>query len=67
VDIVLTVGAAAYQAGGVGVSDNQSAVAWLKEHLSPGDTVLLKASRAAGLDTVARGLARIRRAESDGR
>jgi UDP-N-acetylmuramoyl-tripeptide--D-alanyl-D-alanine ligase len=35
------------------VADNQEALAWLREHLAPGDVVLFKASRAAGLEVVA--------------
>lgn len=37
--------------------DNQSAVAALKESLKPGDTVLVKASRSAGLEEVVNALA----------
>ena len=37
----------------VSVPDNQSAVAAIVERLRPGDVVLVKASRAAGLQTVA--------------
>ncbi len=35
------------------VEDNDQAVAWLTEHLQPGDVVLVKASRGARLDQVA--------------
>ncbi len=35
------------------VPDNDAAVAWLREHLAPGDVVLVKASRGAQLDQVA--------------
>ena len=38
------------------VEDNDRALAWLREHLGPGDVVLLKASRAAALETVAEAL-----------
>ncbi len=38
------------------VPDNDQALAWLREHLRPGDVVLLKASRAAALETVAEAL-----------
>jgi UDP-N-acetylmuramoyl-tripeptide--D-alanyl-D-alanine ligase len=56
VDIVVAVGAAARPAGGVGVSDVHAALSWLEDHLHADDTVLVKASRAAGLDVVARAL-----------
>jgi UDP-N-acetylmuramoyl-tripeptide--D-alanyl-D-alanine ligase len=35
------------------VEDNDAALAWLREHLRPGDVVILKASNAAGLSLVA--------------
>ena len=35
------------------VTDNDEALAWLREHVEPGDVVLFKASRAAALETVA--------------
>jgi UDP-N-acetylmuramoyl-tripeptide--D-alanyl-D-alanine ligase len=38
------------------VADNDEALAWLREHVQPGDVVLLKASRAAALETVAEAL-----------
>jgi len=38
------------------VADNDEALAWLREHVRPGDVVLLKASRAAALETVAEAL-----------
>ncbi|HEX5772251.1 MAG TPA: UDP-N-acetylmuramoyl-tripeptide--D-alanyl-D-alanine ligase, partial [Nocardioidaceae bacterium] len=38
------------------VDDNDEALAWLREHLEPGDVVLFKASRAAGLEKVAEAL-----------
>ncbi len=38
------------------VADNDEAVAWLREHLHPGDVVLVKASRAAALERVAEAL-----------
>ena len=38
------------------VEDNTAALAWLRANLRPGDVVLLKASRAAGLETVAEAL-----------
>jgi UDP-N-acetylmuramoyl-tripeptide--D-alanyl-D-alanine ligase len=38
------------------VADNDEAVAWLREHLQPGDVVLVKASRAAALERVAEAL-----------
>lgn len=42
--------------GGTLVADNEAAVAWLREHLRPGDAVLVKASRGARLDEVAAAL-----------
>lgn len=38
------------------VPDNDEALAWLREHLRPGDVVLVKASRAAALERVAEAL-----------
>ncbi|GAB2757978.1 UDP-N-acetylmuramoyl-tripeptide--D-alanyl-D-alanine ligase [Nocardioides pakistanensis] len=38
------------------VPDKDSALTWLRGHLRPGDVVLLKASRAAGLETLAEAL-----------
>jgi len=38
------------------VEDNEQALAWLRANLLPGDVVLLKASRAAALETVAESL-----------
>jgi UDP-N-acetylmuramoyl-tripeptide--D-alanyl-D-alanine ligase len=38
------------------VGDNEQALAWLREHVRPGDVVLFKASRAAALETVAEAL-----------
>jgi UDP-N-acetylmuramoyl-tripeptide--D-alanyl-D-alanine ligase len=38
------------------VEDNDRALAWLRDHVRPGDVVLLKASRAAALETVAEAL-----------
>jgi len=38
------------------VADNQEALAWLREHLAPGDVVLFKASNAAALGPVAEAL-----------
>ena len=38
------------------VTDNDEALAWLREHLRPGDVVLVKASRAAALERVAEAL-----------
>jgi UDP-N-acetylmuramoyl-tripeptide--D-alanyl-D-alanine ligase len=62
VDIVLAVGAAAHPAGGIGVSDIDSALTWLTDHLRPDDTVLVKGSRAAELDVIARALNLVPRA-----
>jgi UDP-N-acetylmuramoyl-tripeptide--D-alanyl-D-alanine ligase len=56
VDTVVAVGAPAHPAGGVPVPDTASAIAWLLNRLQPDDTVLVKASRSARLDTVARAL-----------
>ena len=38
------------------VADNDEALAWLRQHLRPGDVVLVKASRAAALERVAEAL-----------
>ena len=38
------------------VEDNDQALAWLRDHVRPGDVVLLKASRAAALETVGEAL-----------
>jgi UDP-N-acetylmuramoyl-tripeptide--D-alanyl-D-alanine ligase len=38
------------------VTDNDEALAWLRQHLRPGDVVLVKASRAAALERVAEAL-----------
>jgi UDP-N-acetylmuramoyl-tripeptide--D-alanyl-D-alanine ligase len=57
VDIVLTVGGAAHPAGGVPVEDVPAALAWLDAHLRRDDTLLVKASRAAGLDRITQALA----------
>ena len=37
----------------VRVDDNEAAVSWLRDHVGPGDVVLVKASRGAVLDQVA--------------
>jgi UDP-N-acetylmuramoyl-tripeptide--D-alanyl-D-alanine ligase len=61
-DIVVAVGETARLiaegagAGAVALADNDAAVDWLREHLTSGDVVLLKASRAAYLDEVAAAL-----------
>ncbi|PRY55941.1 UDP-N-acetylmuramoyl-tripeptide--D-alanyl-D-alanine ligase [Glycomyces artemisiae] len=58
-DIVVAVGAEARLLaegagkGAVALPDNGSAADWLRDRLAPGDVVLVKASRAAGLDEVA--------------
>lgn len=59
VDILLTVGAAAHPAGSIAFDDPRSALTWLEVHLRPDDTVLVKASRAAGLDVIARAVRRV--------
>jgi UDP-N-acetylmuramoyl-tripeptide--D-alanyl-D-alanine ligase len=62
-DVVLAVGEAARPiADGAGeravaLAGNDAAVDWLRSHLAAGDVVLVKASRAAGLDEVAAALA----------
>jgi UDP-N-acetylmuramoyl-tripeptide--D-alanyl-D-alanine ligase len=62
-DLVLTVGdPAAVIADGAGekalaLPDTPTAIDWLRTHLSPGDVVLVKASRGARLDQVAAALA----------
>ena len=38
------------------VEDNDQALTWLRDHVRPGDVVLLKASRAAALETVGEAL-----------
>jgi UDP-N-acetylmuramoyl-tripeptide--D-alanyl-D-alanine ligase len=40
----------------VPMPDNAAAIAWLREHLRPGDVVLIKASRGARLDEIAAAL-----------
>ncbi|WP_370363914.1 UDP-N-acetylmuramoyl-tripeptide--D-alanyl-D-alanine ligase [Catenulispora sp. GP43] len=61
-DIVVAVGdaarpiAAAAGARAVTLPDNDTAVAWLREHVAAGDVVLVKASRGGRLDEVAAGL-----------
>nr|BFE59976.1 UDP-N-acetylmuramoyl-tripeptide--D-alanyl-D-alanine ligase [Dactylosporangium thailandense] len=61
-DVVLTIGEAARAlAAGAGaravpLTGNDAAVDWLREHLTAGDVVLVKASRAARLDEVAAAL-----------
>jgi UDP-N-acetylmuramoyl-tripeptide--D-alanyl-D-alanine ligase len=57
VDVVLAVGATARPAGGLRVSDIPSALTWLHNHLRPDDTVLVKASRAAEFDIIAKTIA----------
>lgn len=61
-DVVVTVGqatrplAAAIGKRAVALPDNAAAVDWLRANLTPGDVVLVKASRAARLDEVAAAL-----------
>ncbi len=58
-DIVIAVGAGAHAiAAGAGdwsvaADDRAAAIRWLRDHLTTGDVVLIKASRGAGLDAVA--------------
>jgi len=56
VDVLLAVGEAAWPTGGEPLADREAALAWLRAHVGPGDTVLVKGSRAVGLDAVAAGL-----------
>ena len=56
VDVVLAVGEGAWPTGGEPVPDREAALAWLRAEVGPGDTVLVKGSRAVGLDAVAAGL-----------
>ncbi|WP_166134948.1 UDP-N-acetylmuramoyl-tripeptide--D-alanyl-D-alanine ligase [Nocardioides ochotonae] len=56
VDVLLAVGEAAWPTGGEPVADRDAALAWLRAHVGPGDTVLVKGSRAVGMDAVAAGL-----------
>ncbi|MEV5967603.1 UDP-N-acetylmuramoyl-tripeptide--D-alanyl-D-alanine ligase [Kribbella sp. NPDC051952] len=62
-DVVVAVGTGAGAiAGGAGergvpLADNDAAIDWLRNHLAPGDVVLIKASRGAHLDEVAAALA----------
>jgi len=62
-DVVVAIGEAARPiADGAGqravaLADNDAAVDWLRSHIAAGDVVLVKASRAAGLDEVAAALA----------
>lgn len=62
-DIVVAVGenvrplAAGAGARGVALADNDAAIDWLRDHLGPGDVVLIKASRGAHIDEVAAALA----------
>lgn len=56
VDVVVSVGAEAHPAGGVRVADIPAALTWLDGNLHPDDTVLVKASRAAQLDLIAKAL-----------
>lgn len=70
VDVVLAVGPAAQAiAEGAGeravvTADNEAAVQWLREHVSAGDVVLVKASREGRLDEVASALAAFERRTS---
>ena len=62
-DVVVAVGenvrpvAAGAGARGVALADNDAAIDWLRDHLAPGDVVLIKASRGAHIDEVAAALA----------
>jgi len=56
IDVVVAVGPVARPAGGVGLPIREDALGWLGREVRPDDTVLVKASRAAGLDVVAAAL-----------
>jgi UDP-N-acetylmuramoyl-tripeptide--D-alanyl-D-alanine ligase len=62
-DIVVAVGenvrplAVGAGARGVALANNDAAIDWLRDHLAPGDVVLIKASRGAHIDEVAAALA----------
>jgi UDP-N-acetylmuramoyl-tripeptide--D-alanyl-D-alanine ligase len=64
VDELVTVGAPDYGAGRA-VEDLDAALALLGAELAPGDVVLVKASRAAGLDRLASALLDSRREERE--
>jgi UDP-N-acetylmuramyl pentapeptide synthase len=56
VDVVVSVGAAAagiaLAAGGLPMAGRDDALAWLADELEPGDAVLVKGSRAGGLEAL---------------
>jgi UDP-N-acetylmuramyl pentapeptide synthase len=56
VDIVMAVGPLSRRYGGRWYPDSAAAVAGLADVLRPGDAVLVKASRSAGLETVVEAL-----------
>jgi len=65
IDVVVGVGAPAreYDADEL-VADPGEAAEWLDAHLEPGDAVLVKGSRAVGMETIAAELRAVRGAES---
>ena len=48
------------------VADPGEAAEWLDSHLEPGDVVLIKGSRAVGMETIARDLRAVRGADREG-
>ena len=67
VDVVVGIGAPArdYDADEL-VADPGEAAEWLDSHLEPGDVVLIKGSRAVGMETIAPELAAVRGADREG-
>jgi UDP-N-acetylmuramoyl-tripeptide--D-alanyl-D-alanine ligase len=67
VDVVVGIGAPArdYDPDEL-VADPGEATEWLDSHLEPGDVVLIKGSRAVGMETIAPELSALRGAEREG-
>jgi UDP-N-acetylmuramoyl-tripeptide--D-alanyl-D-alanine ligase len=67
VDVVVGIGAAArdYDPDEL-VADPGEAAEWLDSHLEPGDVVLIKGSRAVGMETIAPELSAVRGVEREG-
>jgi UDP-N-acetylmuramoyl-tripeptide--D-alanyl-D-alanine ligase len=67
IDVVVGVGAPAreYDPDEL-VADPGEAVEWLDSHLEPGDVVLIKGSRAVGMETIAPELAAVRGGDREG-